>query len=258
VAAAVLTRASCTALFLLVLMKLQRVPFAIPRRMLARAAVVGILVAMQSYCLYSAVALIPAALALLVFQASPMLYVLLSWATGKEAPRLNALAAMLVALFGLGLALDIGTDRMWPRWAELGAGVSWAFGAGVSFALVLYSNAHWLPQVDGRLRTLVMTGVAAAVVLVAGAGANVLVAPQDALGWLGLALLTVFYGAATIILFLMLPRLSDAVSTMALNFEPIALLALAWIFLGQAVTPQQTIGVFVVVGAIAFLGALKR
>ena len=82
-----LTRATGTALVLLLLMKLQGVVIAVPRALMPRLAGAGVLVAVQSYCLYSAVALIPAALALLVFQTSAMLYLLLSWATGKEKPQ---------------------------------------------------------------------------------------------------------------------------------------------------------------------------
>ena len=74
-----------------------------PRALLPRLAGAGVLVAVQSYCLYSAVALIPAALALLVFQTSAMLYLLLSWALGKEKPHAAALAPMLLALAGLAL-----------------------------------------------------------------------------------------------------------------------------------------------------------
>jgi len=258
VATGVLVRAAGTAVFLVVLMKAQGTSFAIPRPLLPRALLLGVAMAVQSYCLYSAVARIPAALALLVFHTCPILFLLLSWATGKEPPRLTALAPMLLALFGLGLALDLGTDRMWPRLSELGAGVLWAFGAAVSFALMLYGNAHWLPRVDGRLRTLIMTGVTGVIVLVAGAGAGVLVAPKAAAGWAGLVLLTMLYGTATVSLFMALPRLSGAVTTMALNFEPIAVLALAWAFLGQTVSSTQTAGIFVVVAAIVLLGLLKR
>ncbi len=43
-----------------------------------------------------------------------------------------------------------------------------------------------------------------------------------------------------------------------LNFEPIAVLGLAWVVLGQAVAPLQILGAFIVVGAIAWMGAGKR
>jgi drug/metabolite transporter (DMT)-like permease len=94
-------------------------------------------------------------------------------------------------------------------------------------------------------------------VLIGGGAAQRLALPADGTGWLGIALLTLFYCIAMSSLFFVLPRLSAA-STAALNFEPIALLALAWIFLGQAVTPLQIVGAFLTVGAIAWLGVAKR
>jgi len=257
VASGVATRAAGTAVVLLLLMKMQKVPLALPRALLLPALGAGILVAVQSYCLYSAVALIPAALALLVFQTCPMLFLLLSWALGKETPRPGALAAMLVALAGLALALDIRIDALSARWAEIGAGASWAFAGAVSFAFVYYWNAHGLKAVDGRLRTFVMTGVTAILVLVAGSALDALALPHTGTGWLGLALLTLFYCVGMTVLFIALPRLGGAASTAALNFEPIALLGLAWPFLGQAVTPLQIVGAFVTVGAIAWLGIRK-
>src|SRR5262249_28968862 len=115
VAAAVAVRASSTAIFLFFLLRFLKVPFT---RQGAKgwARLAGVLIAVQSYCLYSAVAIIPPALALLVFQTSPMLYVLLTWAFGKQPPRAGALAPMVLALAGLALALDIRTDQFAARW----------------------------------------------------------------------------------------------------------------------------------------------
>src|SRR5437762_999772 len=143
-------------------MRFQHISISIPRALRAKTLLAGLLIAVQSYCLYSAVALIPPALALLVFQTSPMLYVLLTWAMTGQAPRLSAFPAMLLALVGLVLALDIQWDTFASRWAEIGAGVSWAFGGGASMACVYYLNAHALKSLDGRLRTFVMTAVTAA------------------------------------------------------------------------------------------------
>ncbi len=253
VATGVVARAAGTALVLLLLMKIQRVTLFLPRELRGRLFLAGVLVAVQSYCLYSAVALIPAALALLVFQTCPMLYVLLSWAMGKEAPRPVTFAAMLLALAGLALALDVRAGKF----SEIAVGVAWAFAGAVSFAFVYYMNSHSLKNVDGRLRTCVMTAVTAVLVFGGGGVAGALALPGDLIGWSGIALLTIFYCIAMSSLFFVLPRLS-ASSTAALNFEPIALLALAWIFLGQAVTPLQIIGAFVTVCAIAWLGVSKK
>src|SRR5438477_11862101 len=165
VATAVSVRATFTTLVLFTMMRLQGVSLAIPRELHGRTLLAGLLIAVQSYCLYSAVALIPPALALLVFQTSPMMYVLLSWALGKQPPRPSALPAMLLALVGLALALDIRIDAFSERWSAIGAGATWAFASGASMAVVYFINAHALAPVDGRLRTFVMTAVTALIVL---------------------------------------------------------------------------------------------
>lgn len=257
VAAGVTVRATSTALVLLLMMRLQGVALAVPRELRGKALVAGLLIATQSYCLYSAVALIPPALALLVFQTSPMLYVLLTWAMGKEKPRLSALAPMLLALAGLALALGLASGQLAARWTEIGAGVLWAFASGASMSVVYFLNANALKPLDGRLRTFIMTAVTAAVVLVGGAAVDKLVLPQDGVGWTGLVCLTVFYCVAMISLFTVLPRVTPA-TTVALNFEPIALLFLGWVFLGHGLTPLQIAGALMTVGAIVWLGISKH
>lgn len=262
VAAAVVMRSGGTALVLFFLVvKLWKIPLAPERALVPRAVFVGCLVAVQSFCLYSAVARIPVALALLVFQSFPMLYMLLSWATGKERPHRSAFLAMPVALFGLALALDVHGEAgdVAARWHEIGPGVLWALGAALSFTLVVFFNAHWLKTFDGRLRTLLMMAVTAVLVLAGGAAAGTLALPGDAAGWAGLVMLTLLYGTAITTLFVILPRLGGgAASTVALNFEPIAVLVIAWFVLGQTVSALQSAGALVVVAAIAWLGAARR
>jgi drug/metabolite transporter (DMT)-like permease len=251
VATAVSVRATFTALLLFFVMRAQGIRIAIPRELRGRTLLAGILIATQSYALYSAVAIIPPALALLVFQTSPMLYVLLTWALGKEAPRWGAIPPMLLALVGLGLALNVRTTE------NMAAGVAWAFASGVSMTVVYYLNANALKSLDGRLRTFAMTAVTAVLVIVVASASGAQALPRDGLGWTGLALLAVFYCIAMLSLFYVLPRV-PATTTGALNFEPIALLALAWLVLGHTLSATQLVGAFVTVGAIAWLGISKR
>lgn len=222
-----------------------------------RAIVAGLLIAMQSFCLYSAVARIPVALALLVFSTFAVLYVLLSWGLGGERPPSRALAVMPIALLGLAMALDLRVGTLAGRWGDIGAGATFAFGGACSFALAMYFNVHWLKTVDGRARTFLAMAVTAVAALAVGFAMNSLLLPVDVKGWLGLALLALFYGVAITTLFIVLPRLQGAATAVALNFEPIAVLLLAWVFLDQAVAPLQIFGALMVVGVIAWLGASK-
>ena len=251
VVAAVSVRATFTSLVLLAVMRLQRVRLAIPRELRGKTLLAGLLIASQSYCLYSAVALIPPALALLVFQTSPMLYVLLTWALGKERPRWRALWPMALAL-----ALNLRPGHLDSDWAALRTGVAWAFASGASMTVVYYLNANALKPLDSRLRTFAMTAVTALLVIIGGASAGAHVFPHDPAGWAGITLLSGFYCVAMMSLFFVLPRL-PAATTAALNFEPIALLVLSWLVLDITVAPLQIVGALLTVSAIAWLGLSK-
>ncbi len=242
------------------LLLVSRVPLALPAATRWRGVAVGVLIAVQSYCIYSAVARIPVALALLAFNTFPMMFTLISWTAGGERPARRALIAMPVALAGLALALDVfgASGNIAGRWAEIGAGVGYALGAAVSFAAALFLTSRWLKDVDGRLRTLLTMSTVAVLLLAAGAVAGDLALPANPGGWLGLGLLMLFYGTAFTALFVLLPRLDALNNSAALNFEPIAVLFLAWPVLGQSVAPLQFVGALVVVGAVVALGSAKH
>ena len=260
VTTAVAFRSTGTALFVLGLLLFNGISLKLPGQTFVRSAAIGLLVAIQSYCLYSAVALIPVALALLAFQTFPMLLALISWAAGGERPSRRVLCAMPVALLGLALALDVWgkSGDIAARWTEVGAGVLWAIGASVSFAMALHLITRWLGAMDGRLRSFLFMSVVGMVTLIAGTVTNGFALPVDGTGWIALALLTVFYGTAITSMFVLLPRLGAVNNAAVHNFEPIAVLGLAWPILGQAVAPLQIAGAFIVVGAIAWMGASKR
>jgi drug/metabolite transporter (DMT)-like permease len=123
--------------------------------------------------------------------------------------------------------------------------------------VVYYLNANALKSLDGRLRTFAMTAVTAVLVVALATAGGAQALPRDGTGFAGLALLAGFYCVAMLSLFFVLPRIPTT-TTAALNFEPIALLALGWLVLGFTVTPVQLVGAVLTVSAIAWLGASKR
>ncbi len=260
VSAAVMVRSIVTALAMLVLIRAQGVPLALPAAARGRAALIGVLLAVQSFCLYSAVARIPVALALLAFNSFPVMLALISWASGGEAPMRRALVAMPLALIGLALALDVAGlgGSIAARWAAIGTGVGFALAAALAWALILHLTVRWLNDVDGRVRTLLTMSVAAVIMLFYGTASGGFALPQALAGWLGLALLCLFYGTAITLLFSVLPRVGAVNNAVVLSFEPIAVLGLAWVVLDQAVAPRQIVGAFVVVGAIIYLSGARR
>jgi len=260
VATAVAVRSSGAALFVWTLLRAARVPLHLARPTLLRALGIGALLSVQSLCLYSAVARIPVALALLVFNTFPMMLGLLAWATGHGRPRPRAFVAMGLALSGLALALDAfgwAGDAARSEDAAMAAGVALAATAALAFAAVLLLTTRWLADTDGRLRSFVLMLVVAAVALFAGSTTGDFAWPQDTTGWVALALLTLLYSSAITALFVLLPRLGAINNAAIMNFEPIAALLLAWIVLDQAMAPLQLVGAGIVVCAIVLLVTIR-
>ena len=283
---AVLVRSLVAAAFVLVLIRQAGVPLALPRRTVLRGMAIGVLVAVQSLCLSSAVSRMPVALALLVFNTFPIVLGLLSWISGGERPGRRTWIAMPIALLGLALALGgrqgafaaggIPASAMSgghapatgsaPAFATSGAaataaapdylgGSLLAFGASLAFASVLLLTTRWLSTLDGRLRSLLLMSTAAASTLLIGGLAGSFRAPHDTPGWLGLAILATLYASAMTALFTVLPRLGAVNNAAVLNVEPIAALGMGWLVLGQTVAPIQLVGAALVVGAIVMLSA---
>ncbi|HAJ11890.1 MAG TPA: EamA family transporter, partial [Comamonadaceae bacterium] len=174
VTTAVLFRSVVTALVVLAILRVYRVPLRADARQRRALLGVGLLVGAQSLCLYSAVARLPVALALLAFNSYPLWVAL--WARvcyGERADR-RTLLAMPVMLLGLALALDVsgaasGMGAV-DHWSQIGAGVAYALAAAAAFGLALVLTQHGTAGVDGRVRTaatMSLVGVMALVGVVA-------------------------------------------------------------------------------------------
>lgn len=259
----VLVRSSVTALAVLAVLLVNGVPLTFNGVSRWRMIAVGLLICSQSYCLYSAVALIPVGLALLVFNTSPLIMALVSWATGGERPTHRTMVVMPIALAGLALALDpfgwsgAGSTAS-ARWHEIGAGVGFGLGAALSFVFAMQCTTRWLTAVDGRVRSCVSMATVAVVVAAVGMTTEGFAMPRDPSGWFALACLTVLYGTGFTAVFSLLPKLGAVNNVAVLNFEPIAALFLAWLILGQTMAPLQMAGAVVVIVSIVIAATGKR
>ena len=259
---AVTFRSGATALVVGALLLLQRVPLSLTARQRQALPLIGVLIAIQSLCLYSAVARLPVALALLVFNSFPLTTALWARLLYGHRPERALLIAMPVILLGLVLALDVlgaasGLGAA-GQWRQIGAGVAFALGASATFGLALVLTQHEAGGLDGRLRTfatMAMVGLLAGAAVLAQGGLALPTAPA---GWWGLGLLTLLYGTGITILFTVLPRLGVVGNSAIMNVEPVFALVLAWLVLGQVIAPVQVLGALVVVSAVIWLGMRKK
>lgn len=262
VATAVVVRSTVTATVVTALILLQGVAVRFSARHRRFLPLIGLLIGVQSLCLYSAVARLPVALALLAFNTYPLWTALWDRLFYGRRPERALVIAMPVILLGLALALDVlgaasGLGAA-GQWGRIGAGVGFALAAAASFGIALVLTQHEAGDLDGRVRTATTMAIAAVVAL-----ANIGVQggfhlPQAAPGWWGLAALTFLYGTAFTIMFTVLPRLGVAGNSAIMNVEPVFALVLAWLILGQSIAPVQVAGALLVVGAVMALGLRRR
>jgi len=262
VATAVVFRSTVTALVIVTLLASQGVRVRFTARHKRFLPAIGLLVGVQSLCLYSAVARLPVALALLAFNTYPIWTAFWSLAIYRKQPEKAMLVAMPVILAGLALALDVfgaasGLGAS-GQWARIGAGVAFALTAAATFGLALVLTQHEAGDVDGRVRTastMAIAGLVALTMVVSQGGFHLPTAPA---GWGGLATLTFLYGTAFTIMFTVLPRLGVVGNSAIMNVEPVFALVLAWLLLGQAIAPIQVAGALLVVGTVITLGLRKK
>jgi drug/metabolite transporter (DMT)-like permease len=262
VATAVVFRSSITALVVGALLLVQRVPMQLSAKHRRALPAIGVLIAVQSLCLYSSVARLPVALALLAFNTYPLWTALWARIVYGHRPERRVLMAMPVMLVGLALALDVfgaasGLGAA-GQWSRIGAGVAFALAAAATFGLALVFTQHEAGDLDGRLRTATTMGQVALLALVGVAVQGGFHLPDAAAGWWGLVGLTLLYGTGFTVMFTVLPRLGVVGNSAIMNVEPIFALVLAWAILGQSIAMSQVAGGLVVVATVMWLGLRGR
>jgi len=258
---AVMTRSFVTCFVVMILIAIQRIPRSISALHTKYLVGVGVLLTIQSTCLYGAVARMPVALALLAFNTYPLFVALLARVFFKEVIERKVILLMPVILIGLCLALDVfgAASGMGAaaRWSAIGFGVALALTAAFTMSIALLIIQHRTAGVNGLLRSALSMGTVAAITLVACLVQEGPHFPQHYTGWLGLGLLIFFYGTGFTVMFTVLPRLGAVGNTSIMNVEPVCALILAWFILDQQVTLSQGIGAFIVVSGAILLGLRK-
>jgi drug/metabolite transporter (DMT)-like permease len=259
---AILCRSGVTTVVLGALVWFRRDSLRLPAGTWPWQLALGLLIATQSFCVYSTVARIPVALALLIVNIAPILLVLLTWALGGVRPTPRALVLMGVILFGLVFALDVparlsGVDDG-IEWFE---GVLFGLGAAAVFAVALWITDHKLAGMVGTVRSMLTMLIVFSSVAIAGSSGVMpggLGLPNAASGWVALACLVVLYGVAFSLLFVCMTRLDMARNAPVMNVEPVASLVFGWLILGQLLSAGQVIGGLIVVSGIVLLTYRRR
>ena len=262
VVTAVSFRSVLTALVVGLILWQQKVQIQIESNHKKYMLIIGGLIAVQSVCLYSSVARLPVALALLAFNTYPLSTAFWARVLYKHQAEKAVLWSMPILLAGLALALDVlgaasGLGAA-EHWSQIGAGVAFALAASATFGLALVYTQHETTGLDGRVRTFSSMSIVGILAVAAAMSQGGFHLPQAPAGWWGLGMLSFLYGTAFTILFTVLPKLGVVGNSAIMNVEPVFALVLAWALLDQAVAPIQLVGAFLVVGTVMWLGLRKR
>ena len=216
------------------------------------AVVLGVLIAVYSWALLSAIGAIPLALAILIFYLFPLVATVILGICGWEKLGWKTTAAIIVAFVGLTLALD-------PRVGHFDmAGVTLAFVAALGLGIVVAVSSRVLRAGDSRPITLYMAAVSA-VLLIAFCGMQGdFVLPNTTTGWVGFVAAAVLYAFAMIAFFIAVAMIGPMRSSLLCYAEPVVAAGLGVVLLGEALTPVQISGIALVVGALVGATLLKQ
>ena len=158
-----------------------------------------------------------------------------AWRTG---------AAILLAIVGLALALDVRGNKLNVT------GVSLAFLAAVGLAVVVAVSSRVFGNGDARPVTLYMSAAASVLLLLLCAANGDFAFPQTKAGWIGFGAAAAFYGFAIITFFIAISMIGPVRASLFSYPDAVISAILGVVVLGQALTVIQVAGISLVIMAL--------
>lgn len=250
---------SATALLIMVGIALMlKSTFRIPPELRKWQLLLGVLITVQSIFLYSAISRIPIAIALLLVNTWPMMFILTSWLFKKSEPSLKVFSVLVMILAGLYFVLDVPADQTVTSDWILGVVLAWL--SAVLLAMAMWIAQYHMPHISGTVRSAyTMLFVVVSCLLIAGLGndSHLFALPSTTEGWIAIAALAVLYGTASTFIFALAPKLDMAKNSPILNAEPVASLILAYFLLGQTFSGLQMVGGAIVITGIIAISTMR-
>jgi len=191
-----------------------------------------------------AVKYIPVSLSAIIFYTFPLLVVAWKRIARREPVARRELVAFVLAFAGIGIALGPEFHRFDPR------GIALAFGGAIGSATFILSYEQFPPQTDSYVATLwIMIASVVFACLPFPAGFE-LAFPGQSAGWLYIAAISVASAIAFVLSLKAIASVGGAVFALFLNFEPVIILLLAWLALGEDLTTARVSGMALVVFAL--------
>ena len=205
--------------------------------------------ALYTWALLRSFSSIPFALAVLIFYLFPLMAAVIVAGFGWEKFAWQTGAAIVVALAGLAMALDVHGGNL------NAVGVALAFFAAIGLAVVVAVSSHIFGRGDARPLTLYMAAVAGVVLLILCAVSGDFALPHTAPGWIGFVAAATLYGFAMIAFFIAMTMIGPVRASLLSYADALISAGLGVVVLGQALTMFQIGGIALVI--LALIGATR-
>lgn len=229
---------------LIIWLRVSNVSLFLPRRDAFAAVFLGVVTALYTWALLRSFSSIPFALAVLIFYLFPLMAALIVAGLGWETFSWKTGAAIVVALAGLALALDV-------RRGNLNAeGVALALSAAIGLAIVVAVSSRIFGKGDARPLTLYMAAAASVVLLIMCAVSGDFALPHTTPGWIGFVAAASLYGFAMIAFFIAITMIGPVRTSLLSYADALISAGLGVAVLGQALTIFQIAGIALVILAL--------
>jgi drug/metabolite transporter (DMT)-like permease len=239
------TRFLVPTIALVVWLRLSGVSLMLPKRDALLAGLLGIVTGLYSWALLRSFGSIPFALAVLIFYLFPLMAAVIVAGFGWERFVWRTGAAIVLALVGLALALDVHGGSL------SAGGIALAFLAAVGLAVVIVVSSRLFGAGDARPLTLYMAAAASALLLILCAASGDFALPQTSSGWIGFGAAATLYGFAMIAFFIAISMIGPVRTSLFSYADAVISAGLGVVVLGQALTLVQVAGIGLVVLALA-------
>jgi len=204
----------------------------------------------QAVCYFSALNHASAGLVALLLYAYPTLVCLLAAIVLRE-PLTRRRIALLVVSFA-GIALTLGGGHGTPT------GIALGLGAAAFYSVYIIVGARELGNTDALASTTVVCISAASTLLIA----SLFRAPQFPgiwWSWAAVGAIAIVSTVVAIITFFAgLKRVGAATASIASTLEPVVTVILAWLILGETLSPIQLVGGALILASAIWLARRKQ
>jgi drug/metabolite transporter (DMT)-like permease len=223
-----------------------------PLRQRLRLWGLGSIFVVNSIAYFVALHALSASVTALVLFSYPVIVALLAALAGIERLSRRALVAALAAFAGCALtAGGVGLQAPLPA-----RGVAWALVAALVYAAYVVASSRFGQGVEAPVLVLHVVQVAAVLSVACALAGPGLALPREPRAWLAVAAIALVSTVVSMVAFLAgLARVGPSRATLVSSLEVIVTLLLAFLLLGERLTPVQWAGAALILAAVAFQNA---